>query len=318
MEDNFKLPRISVLIVTYNQQDLIGRAIESVLNQKDYVFEIVICDDKSTDGNWAVINNYAKNYPNLIKAYRNEKNLGIFQNMERKWELAKGDIVYDLSGDDEVGNQWFKDVVDFININQIDYKSELFCIYGNNKCIYPNGDSYTFKNNQVLSNLNLLKLYERGLISNRACCYSVKILDKFHNVSQAKSFVAENAQDAQLHIFTQKAYYLPVVGNIYHTNIGVSRKMNEERLNQHQNTMIYAFSFFDSIGVQYDILDSKLPHYNVALKKFRRKKSLFNFIKVVKLYFIVYDSRIGFRDLKIRKLLFSIARRIPHKTPMSW
>ena len=56
-------PRISVVIITYKQQDLISRAIDSVLCQKEYgLKEIVISDDCSPDNTWSVLNNYSNKY----------------------------------------------------------------------------------------------------------------------------------------------------------------------------------------------------------------------------------------------------------------
>ena len=143
-----ELPKISASILAYNQEKVIGRAIESLLSQKDYIYEIIVSDDCSTDNTWNVVMEYAQKYPGLFKLNRNEKNLGIFEHIEKTWSLFSGDIVYRLAGDDECGEGWFKKVVDFITENKIDYKKEKFCIYSDHKCIYPNGDSYVFKNSK--------------------------------------------------------------------------------------------------------------------------------------------------------------------------
>ena len=42
-------PKVSVVLITYNQQDYVGKTIESVLNQGYQNFEIIIADDSSTD-----------------------------------------------------------------------------------------------------------------------------------------------------------------------------------------------------------------------------------------------------------------------------
>ena len=61
-------PKVSVLIVTYNQHAWIGQAIESALMQDvDFPFEIVIGDDFSTDGTRAIVEGYRDRHPDIIR-----------------------------------------------------------------------------------------------------------------------------------------------------------------------------------------------------------------------------------------------------------
>ena len=73
----------SVLIISYFQEDYIGTTIESVLNQTELPYEIIISDDCSKDDTWNIIQRYQKKHPDLIRAYRNDPNIGIFQNLEK-------------------------------------------------------------------------------------------------------------------------------------------------------------------------------------------------------------------------------------------
>ena len=60
-------PKVSVMIVTYNQVDLIGETIESVVSQGYSNLEVVVADDASTDGTQAIISDYQRKYPEFVK-----------------------------------------------------------------------------------------------------------------------------------------------------------------------------------------------------------------------------------------------------------
>jgi glycosyltransferase involved in cell wall biosynthesis len=92
---------ISICLITYNQEKFIERAIESALMQKcSFKFEIIISDDCSTDNTKVIIAGYAEKYPQLIKAYYAETNLGMLRNWEKALKLCKAPYIALLEGDD--------------------------------------------------------------------------------------------------------------------------------------------------------------------------------------------------------------------------
>jgi len=91
-------PLVSVLIANYNYGHYIGEAIESVLNQTYQNFEIVICDDGSTDNSLEVIEQYAKRDPRI--RYIAKENGGIASALNAAFSIARGDIICLLDSDD--------------------------------------------------------------------------------------------------------------------------------------------------------------------------------------------------------------------------
>lgn len=312
------IPKISVVIITYNQETLIKRTIEALLLQKDYIYEICVSDDCSPDSTWEILIDYDRKYPGLFKLNRNEPNLGIFENIEKTWTMASGDLIYDQAGDDVVGPGWFKKVIDFIQQNNINIYENKICFLGDYKCVYPNGDSIVIKNNHARSNLNKLKLYERGIICNRSRIVSKKLYNSYISVSRGRSYVAENAQDCQVHIFSDSTYYISGIGNIYYASIGVSSHMSKERIQEHEQTMVYAFQFIKSLGIELDKNDLELPFYNIYRKRFLRNKNLRNFTKMAMAYIKCFDFAVCIRSVDTRRLLFRLIRRLPHRTPLNW
>jgi len=93
-------PLVTVLVTTYNQENYIARALDSILAQKtDFEFEILICEDCGTDGTRDIITRYAARDPR-IRLYLREANVGISRNWFEGLAMAKGRFVCTLEGDD--------------------------------------------------------------------------------------------------------------------------------------------------------------------------------------------------------------------------
>lgn len=96
---------VSVIMITYNQRSTIDQAISSVLSQKtDFDFELIIGNDASTDGTEAAVNAWSQKYPDRIKAFNREKNLGLQANFMECYKKCKGKYIAICEGDD-----WWSD-----------------------------------------------------------------------------------------------------------------------------------------------------------------------------------------------------------------
>lgn len=91
-------PQVSVIIPTYNRENLLQKAIESVTNQTFQDFEILIIDDASTDNTEAVVKNLKND---KIKYFKLQKNSG--QCVARNYGIkrAQGKYIAFLDSDDE-------------------------------------------------------------------------------------------------------------------------------------------------------------------------------------------------------------------------
>ena len=67
-------PEISVIMSVYNDEKYIAKAIDSILAQSFSNFELIICDDYSTDRSSNIIEKYVKQ-DNRIVFFKNEKNI---------------------------------------------------------------------------------------------------------------------------------------------------------------------------------------------------------------------------------------------------
>jgi glycosyltransferase involved in cell wall biosynthesis len=93
--------KVSVAVITYNQEKTIGRAIDSILEQKtDFRYEILIADDASSDGTPEILKEYSVRYPDLIKIRLRNKNGGATKNSYDLFMEASGEYIAFLEGDD--------------------------------------------------------------------------------------------------------------------------------------------------------------------------------------------------------------------------
>jgi glycosyltransferase involved in cell wall biosynthesis len=94
-------PKVSVCMMTYNHERFIAQAIESVLEQKTvFDFELVIGEDCSTDGTRKIVAEYARKYPEKIRAMFRETNLGMTANFLQTLSECRGHYIALLEGDD--------------------------------------------------------------------------------------------------------------------------------------------------------------------------------------------------------------------------
>lgn len=96
--------KVTVLIITYNQKEYIADAIESALAQKtSFDYQIIICDDASTDGTADICREYEAKYPGKIQTIireRNEFSQGIAPGITGMMDFVKTPYLAILEGDD--------------------------------------------------------------------------------------------------------------------------------------------------------------------------------------------------------------------------
>lgn len=93
-----KQPLISVIMSSYNHAPFLGEAVESVLAQTYQRFEIIICDDGSTDNSRAVIERYAQRDSRIRPLYKSNGGQASAWNLA--YEASRGEVISFLDSDD--------------------------------------------------------------------------------------------------------------------------------------------------------------------------------------------------------------------------
>ena len=97
--------KLSVVVAVYNLEKYLPRCLDALVNQTLQEIEILCVDDGSTDSAPQIIDEYAKKYPEKVKAFH-KPNGGEFTTRNYGLERATGEYVTFVDTDDYVESNW--------------------------------------------------------------------------------------------------------------------------------------------------------------------------------------------------------------------
>lgn len=107
------MPKISVLMGAYNCADTIKTSIESIQNQTFTDWELIICDDGSSDNTVTIVEELKKSDERIV-LIQNDCNKGLSYTLNRCLENAKGEYCARMDGDDMCDASRLKKQYDFL------------------------------------------------------------------------------------------------------------------------------------------------------------------------------------------------------------
>lgn len=146
------LPKVSVCVITYNQEIYIGQCLQSIVDQQtDFDFEVIVGDDASTDATPAVVQQFADRYPQLVRPIYQAQNIGAGARNFRVVHLAaRGRYVAHVDGDDYILPGKLQAQVDVLDADpQIAFATHSMaqdideqCVFGDSPAYPERGDVY--------------------------------------------------------------------------------------------------------------------------------------------------------------------------------
>lgn len=91
---------VSVIVPIYNAEKTLKECLNSLINQTLQSLEIILINDGSTDNSKKIIDEYKRNYPNIVVI--NQKNHGLYYSRKRGLEIAHGQYIGWVDSDDFV------------------------------------------------------------------------------------------------------------------------------------------------------------------------------------------------------------------------
>lgn len=127
--------KLSILLVTYNQEQYIQQCLDSILMQHvNFEYEVIIGDDCSTDNTLLICDEYAERYP-FVYVFHHSKNMGHVGNWEFCLNHCHGEYIAILEGDD----YWIDCHKLQKQVDYLDSHSEVALTVTNIKPVYEQG-----------------------------------------------------------------------------------------------------------------------------------------------------------------------------------
>lgn len=93
------MPRVSIIMGIYNCGSILSRSIDSIINQTYTDWELIMCDDCSTDNTLEVAKEYENKYKN-IKVIKNKKNMRLAYTLNQCLKISTGEYIARMDADD--------------------------------------------------------------------------------------------------------------------------------------------------------------------------------------------------------------------------
>jgi glycosyltransferase involved in cell wall biosynthesis len=129
-------PIVSVCMITYNHQEFVSQAIDTIMSQQcDFEFQLIISDDHSSDNTLAICKEYQSKFPSKIIVIENDPNIGMMKNFIQVLSFSNSLYIAICEGDDYwTSNTKLQSQIDILrNNNTISIVAHHCDIYYQNK-----------------------------------------------------------------------------------------------------------------------------------------------------------------------------------------
>lgn len=201
VSDNNSKIKVSVCVVTYNQENYIRQCLQSIVDQKtDFKFDVIVSDDCSTDRTRSILLEFAEKYPDIIKPILHDKNIGAYKNFVFVHQQAIGEYIAHVDGDDYCLPGKLQTQSDFL-----DEKPDCNIVF-HRMLIETEGEGVKYKNSSKHMELydmtfrraDIIQLISVGAHSSKMyrkvvrdfCLPDFDVVDYFANVEQIGSGIA--------------------------------------------------------------------------------------------------------------------------------
>ena len=201
--DKLNNPKVSVLLLAYNQKPYIAQALLSVLSLDYENLELIVSDDASQDGTAEIIVDIVAQYKGdkSILINRNPVNMGIGRHINKLLKIATGDLIVFAAGDDVTYKHRVARIVDEWVINGC--KADAICSSAD--IIDPQGKTIgVLESGKISSDLNSELRYSFAGFVGCTEAITKRLVDTFNGFCD--ELIEGNSVISEDRIFAFRAY----------------------------------------------------------------------------------------------------------------
>ncbi len=220
MSDN-KKPAISIIMPCYNTERYLKKTMNSIFGQSFKDYEIIMVDDGSTDSTPKLLDDYAREYPDMIRVFHKE-NGGQSTARNMAMDIATGEYIVFWDSDDYADTDYLETLITTAQKN--DSEAVL------------SGSHYVDENGVVIENLNYpvdrFPDYALRRLSPHGKLYRRDFLDR-HNIRYAPGKLYEDNPFNFLALFLcRNLAILPYTGHyqVVHPGSSMSSSLTADKV----------------------------------------------------------------------------------------
>jgi len=289
---NNNIPFFSVIIPTYNRADLLARCLKSLTEQTYKDFEVIVCDDGSTDNSKEITDKYLDK---LNIQYLWDVNWGgPARPRNRGISAAKGDWICFLDSDDWWTPDKLENCLPYLDKNDIIFHP--LQIFSENNGLQKK----IMKGRQPKSPVFIDMLENENCVNNSSVVIRRSIIDKVGPLCENKEFVSIEDYEywIRISLVTELFFYIPKILGYYWVG-STSITMNNFQLNRINYIYDKFLVYVKDEKVKREIISRQAYRnarmhakfgYNIEAHEYFKKavytKHLYTKLKAVLFYFI--------------------------------
>ena len=307
------MPKLSFVVPVYNTEKQLGICLDSILNQTNKDFEVVLINDGSTDNSEQICKDYIKRYPGKIE-YISKENTGIADTRNLGIAKSKGEYVCFVDADDYIANDLLEKLIPYLEKTPDLVKYKLTKVNQNQEELEKvDGPTFDTKTGEEAFNL----LYYQDVLMDSPCLYAMNrsyLLEKgfkfakgrYHEdfglmpliIVEASSIISTDiygyfyiqTQNSIMRNTDYKKTIKKVEDSFAHYDL-MLEELEKAKLSKQANENVKLF-YTNSILLKIETL--KNPERQLAIKEFRRRKmsrniKIRNFRQLVKKIILVLN-----------------------------